>query len=171
MPQRGQAMSPEQREKIAAALRGRRQSPEHAAKLGEIRRHRRKVAEWLPEHSRSAARRASQRGEIPPADHCDFDPAHEGPFTFDHCGSPPYAWENRLVVQRLCNPCHQQLEAKRRDGQGYSNRTRRECTCEYCGRIFHAAPSRPNPRYCSRTCYASGEGKRHDGTHGVLPPR
>lgn len=164
-------MSPEQREKIAASLRGHKQSAEHVAKLAATRRDRRRVTEWLPEHSRSAARRAAKRGQIPAAGHCVMDPTHEGPFTFDHCGDPPYSWENRLVVQRLCNPCHQRIEAVRRDGEGYAVRTGQTYACEHCHVTFYAPPSRSNPRYCSRACYSAGEGKRHESANGVLPPR
>lgn len=172
----GSPKTPEHRAKIAAALKGRKHSPEAIAKIAEAARQRwtdetqrqRQSAikmnvtkvpdeEWTPAHSRSAVHNRVNRGIMPPARHCAIDPSHGGPFHYDHCGDPPYAKENRFVVQPLCVPCHVAISAERRGLDGYTNRrvaTKR--TCAHCGTAFvvaSAARVKQATVYCCREHY------------------
>lgn len=179
----GKPKTPEHRAKIAAAMKGRKHSAEAKAKMSDaanarwqdptererlssimIDRVRVPVEEWTPYNSRAAVHNRVRRGLMPPAAHCSVDPTHEGPFHYDHCGDPPYAPENRFVVQPVCAPCHTAISAERRAGAGYKNRrVYFERECSYCGASFvlrSSARAKQVNVYCSRAHYLASLSSR-----------
>ena len=132
---RGRTKTPEQR----AALRGIAKSPEHRAKLSAAKRGKLRISpeDWTPRHSVYSVANAVRRGMMPPPSQCVNDHTHQGPYQYDHFGDPPYAPENRYVVQPLCVPCHVSISTSRRNGTGYINRRVTQLkTCAYCGKDF-----------------------------------
>lgn len=179
----GKPKTPEHRAKIAAAMKGRKHTAEAKAKMAQaanerwadsaeraklsavmIDRLRVPAEQWTPYNSRAAVHNRVHRGLMPPASHCCIDPTHDGPFHYDHCGDPPYAPENRFVVQPVCAPCHAAISAERRAGTGYRNRRdaiQRECA--HCGETLvirsTARAQQPNV-YCTREHYDAARSSR-----------